>query len=66
MNSSAQVVGHVRAEVGERVLALDRVVRQPAATGGADRDRALLARAHHREADPGMCGERVEQLGMCV
>ena len=59
---AAQVVGHVRAEVGERVLALDRVVGQPPPPRGADRDRAPLARAHHREADPGMRGERVEQL----
>ncbi len=63
---AAQVVGHMRVEVRERVLALDRVVRQPAAPRGADRDRAALARAHHHEADPGMRGERVEQLGMDV
>ena len=50
---AAQMVGRRRVEVRERVLALDRVVRQAPSPVRSDHERAPGLRAHHHEPDPG-------------
>jgi hypothetical protein len=49
-----QVLGRVRGKGGQRVLALDAVIREVVSPAGAERDRAVLRRADEQPADVGV------------
>ena len=55
------MVGAVRAERGERVLALDPVVDEIADTAPADRQRSEFLGVHEDEPDARMFGEAGEE-----
>ena len=58
---AAEVVGAVRAERGERVLALDAVVDEVADAAAADRQRAEFLGVDEDEPDARMFGEAGEE-----
>ncbi len=59
----AQVLGRVRREVRERVVALDAVVGEVAHARTAEHDRAVLVRPDEQEADVRMLAQRRNRFG---
>ena len=57
-----EVLRRGRRERRERVLALDAAVREVVGAAGAERDRAVLGRAHEQPADVRVRAERGKQL----